>query len=102
MEIKILEEKENPFFERRELKLVVKHANSATPTKAEIAKELATSQKADTACVLIDYVFTKKGLQESIVKAKIYKDASKVPKPKAAKKEGEAAAGAEAKPEEKK
>jgi len=97
MEIKILEEKENPFFERKQLKLILKHTDSATPPKAELVKDLATSQKVDATCILVDYIFTKKGLNESVAKVKIYKDASKVPKPKEVKEEV-----AEEKPKEKK
>lgn len=78
MEVKILEEKENPFFKRKELKIQIKHENSATPSKAELAKQLAEKNSVDVSQVVIDYIFTKKGLAESFAKVKILKEKQKV------------------------
>lgn len=71
MELEILEEKNNPFLKRKELKINVKHPNSPTPSKQEIKKELASKFSVSEEQVQIDYIFTKKGLCESFVKAKI-------------------------------
>lgn len=99
MELKIKEEKENPFFERKELEIELKHTGAATPSKQEIVKELATKYSAPEDHILIDYIFTKKGISESIVKVKIYKKKPKIkekkvkekkekrPKPEVVKKE---------------
>lgn len=70
----MLEEKENPFFRRKDVKALVKHEGSATPAKSELVKNLAASNSVDETQVVIDFVFTKKGEAESLVKAKILKE----------------------------
>lgn len=77
MEIEVREEKENPFFERKELKLDLKHLKSKTPAKQELIKELASKYSAPEENVVIDFIFTKKGMGESYAKAKIYKEKPK-------------------------
>ncbi|MEM5853981.1 MAG: 30S ribosomal protein S24e [Candidatus Aenigmatarchaeota archaeon] len=71
MELEVIEEKENPFLRRKELKILVKHSNSPTPSKKDLIKELASKYSIPEDKIVIDYIFTKKGLQESLVKAKI-------------------------------
>jgi ribosomal protein S24E len=83
MEIVVESEKENPFFPRKELKLILKHPLAATPSKAEVKKELASRYACDESQVVIDYIFTKKGTCESLAKVKILKE-----KPKEKKEEG--------------
>jgi len=112
IEVKIVEKKENPFLERTDLKLLVKHSNQPTPTRKEIIKQISGKLKADASKVVIDYIFTETGKSESKVKAKVYKGkppvkkvkkkAEKKPKPekKPAEKPKEEKV-AEAKPEEK-
>jgi|YelNatPaOPRAMG01_1025707.scaffolds.fasta_scaffold00974_16 ribosomal protein S24E len=73
MELEILEEKENPFFERKELKLRIKHEKAPTPSKQEVKKELASKYSVPEENIILDYILTKKGLNEAIAKAKIYK-----------------------------
>lgn len=85
MEITTIEEKENLFFKRKEYLLLVKHRLAATPSKTELIKKIAEINNADENQIKIDYIFTKKGMCESIVKVKIFKE-----KPKEEKKqEGE-------------
>ncbi|MEM5772972.1 MAG: hypothetical protein QXL86_01980 [Candidatus Aenigmatarchaeota archaeon] len=79
MEIEILEERDNALLKRKELKLNIKHPSSPTPKKQEVMKELATKYSVQEDCVVVDYIFTKKGLQESFAKVKIYQEP---PKPK--------------------
>jgi ribosomal protein S24E len=83
LELQVISEKENEFFKRKDLRAVVKHANAPTPAKAEIVKLLAEKYSVDSTQVAIDYIFTKKGVAESLVKAKILKE-----KPKVQEKEG--------------
>lgn len=78
MEIEILEEKENPFLKRKELKLVLKHENAPTPSKQELKKELMSKFSVSENQVQIDYIFTKKGLCESLAKVKILEKGEKV------------------------
>ena len=82
MEIVIIEEKENPFFKRKDLKIRIKHLGSPTPSKADIAKELAEKYGVDISQVQIDYLFSQRGLGESFVSCKILQE-----KPTEAKKE---------------
>lgn len=74
MEIVPVEEKENLFFNRIDLKLRIKHLGTSTPSKADIIKELATKYEVSEEQVQIDYIFSKKGLGESFVSAKILKE----------------------------
>lgn len=80
MDIVIVEEKENPFFKRKDLKIRIKHVGSPTPSKSEITKVLATKYEVDESQVQIDYVFSQKGLGESFVSCKILNE--KLPQPK--------------------
>ncbi len=84
MEISIIEEKENPFFKRKELIALIKHTAAATPSKSELVKNLATMNSVDESQVVIDYVFTKSGASESLAKIKILSE-----KPKAQAKQEE-------------
>jgi ribosomal protein S24E len=78
MDISIIEEKENPFLNRKELKIELKHIGSATPAKANLLKELATKFSVSEEQVVVDYILTKKGISESFVKVKILKEKPKV------------------------
>jgi ribosomal protein S24E len=90
MEIEIIDEKDNVFFKRKELKVRLKHSKTSTPSKQELAKELAAKYNTEEDCVVIDYIFTKKGLGESEAKVKVYKEKPKVEKAKEEVKEVEA------------
>ena len=92
MEIEIADEKENIFFKRKELKVKLKHPKTSTPSKQELTKELEAKFNAEEDCIIIDYIFTKKGLGESEAKVKIYKEKPKVEKGKEEVKEVEAQA----------
>ena len=80
MDFDILEEKENPFFGRKELKINIKHPNLATPPKQNLLKELASKYSVPEENIIIDYIFSKKGLNESTAKVKIYKEKPKIEK----------------------
>jgi len=100
MEMKILQEKDNQLLGRKEVRVEVKHTAAPSPAKVNIIKELAVKYGVPEDHVVIDYVFTKKGLASSEIKVKIYKEKPKV---KAAKvKEGSKAETKEVKAEEKK
>lgn len=78
MEMNIEKEKENKFFNRRDLTIKIKHTGAATPSKAYLAKELAKKYKVDESQVKIDYIFTMHGLNESTAKVKILNEKPKV------------------------
>jgi ribosomal protein S24E len=94
MELTIIEEKENPFFKRKDLKIRLKQTGP-TPSKAEIVKELAAKYGVDESQVQIDYIFSKRGLRESFVNCKILQEKPKIEKPKPAEEQKPAAEGAE-------
>ena len=71
VEMRIIEERDNPFFKRKDLKIAVRHPGGATPSKAEVVKELAAKYSVDESQVVIDYIFSQKGLNESFVNCKI-------------------------------
>jgi len=73
MEIEILEEKENPFFNRLDLKLIIKHPNGPTPSKDEVKKLIASKYDVKEEQITINYIMGRKGLHEALVKAKISK-----------------------------
>ena len=74
LEVEIIKERENEFFKRKDLQAVVKHASLPTPAKTEVANFFAEKYGVDLSQVVIDYIFTKKGVSESLVKAKILKE----------------------------
>ena len=71
MEMTIIEEKENPFLNRKELKLRLKHPGGSTPSKAEMIKDLASKYSVEEKQVSVDYIFSIKGIGESFAKIKI-------------------------------
>lgn len=71
MDLNIIEEKDNKFFKRTEVLFSVKHPKMSTPSKEQLEEELGKKYKKETDFILIDYIFTKKGMNESVVKAKI-------------------------------
>lgn len=94
MQIDLIEEKENKFFNRKDLKILIRHEGVATPSKSEVVKMLALSNNVDESQVAIKYIFTKKGAPESFASVAILRE--KPPEKTEAKKEvavGEAQAG---------
>ena len=93
MQVTVIEEKENPFFKRKELTLLLKHDAASTPTKAELVKMLASQHGVDESQIVVDYIFTKKGIAESLAKVKVLKERPPVkeePKKEAAASEAQA------------
>jgi small subunit ribosomal protein S24e len=91
MELKILEEKENHLLGRKEIRFEMSHSAEASPAKANVVKELAVKYGVPEDHVVIDYIFTSKGVASSEVHAKIYNEKPKMKH----KKTKEAKAGAE-------
>jgi len=77
MNYEMVEEKDNLFLKRKELKIIIKHPKQATPKKDEIVSELSEKYKKEKDCVIVDYIFTKKGLNESLARVKIYEEKPK-------------------------
>ena len=92
MKIEIIEKKDSPFFNRKELKISVKHDTDSTPSKEEIKKDLAVSNQVDVSQIVVDFVSTKKGVCESLANVKILNEkpvAKAEAKAEPEKKEGE-------------
>lgn len=71
MEIKIVSERDNPFFKRKDLKVNIAHIDDPTPKIDDLKKELAGRYKVDESQVSVDYILTKKGIGESTARVKI-------------------------------
>jgi ribosomal protein S24E len=71
MDMKIENETINPFFKRKEVTVELNHSASATPKKADLAKEMAAKYKVDETQVIVDYIVTGKGETKSVAKVKI-------------------------------
>jgi len=80
MDINVIEEKENPFFERKEIKLELNHEGEATPPKNKLLEEISSKYKVEKDLIVIDYIFSKKGANKSIAKVKVYKKKPKIKK----------------------
>ncbi len=71
MEVKIIKEKENPFFNRRDVTIKILHDSDPTPKTDDVIKEVATQFNVDKSQVVVEFIFTKTGLSESNAKVKI-------------------------------
>ncbi len=80
MEVIINEEKENPFFKRKDLKIRIKHLGISTPSKADVTKELSAKYGVDGSQVQIGYIFSQRGTGESFVSCKILQEKPQEPK----------------------
>ncbi|MCS7093611.1 MAG: hypothetical protein RMJ18_00240 [Candidatus Aenigmarchaeota archaeon] len=80
MEHKILKEKYNPFFKRRELDILITHPNSPTPSKEAVKNLLKEKYNVDDSQIDIRYVISKVGVPESIVRVNIYDEKREVNK----------------------
>ena len=72
MEVKILEEKENPLLDRKELKVRIAH-DAATPKISEVRDKLVAMLSVDKETLILDSFRSKFGARESIGFVKVYK-----------------------------
>src|SRR5213593_4403527 len=89
MEIKIISEKNNPFFKRKDIRIEISHPGKTTPSKAELIKEIAAKFSVPEDKIRIDYIFTKKGISESEANIKIFQVKEEVKEEKKATRTGE-------------
>jgi small subunit ribosomal protein S24e len=71
LDIKIIEEKNNPLLNRREIVFKVDH-ESATPSRKSIVDRIAATMNSKEGLVVIDNLKTEFGKRETIGYAKIY------------------------------
>jgi len=74
MEIKVVKEKDNLFFKRKDLILDVTHEGGPTPKIEDLKKEIADKYKVDVSQVIVGYIMTKRGLNKSTAKIRILKE----------------------------
>jgi len=72
MEIKIIQEKNNPLLKRKELLLEIDHNNKATPSREELANEISKMFNVEKEKIVIDYILSIRGYSKSKAKIKIY------------------------------
>ncbi|MEE8168295.1 MAG: hypothetical protein V3T58_05430 [Candidatus Hydrothermarchaeales archaeon] len=72
MKLEILEEVENPLFDRRELKVKVLH-KAATPSWADVRDKISVLAKAKKDTVILDSIQSRFGIRESLALVRIYK-----------------------------
>ncbi|NCO97391.1 MAG: hypothetical protein GW865_04915, partial [Candidatus Aenigmarchaeota archaeon] len=72
--VKILEEKENPILKRKDLLLMLDHKGEPTPKTSDIAKLIADKFKGDQKKTEIIYMFSQKGISQTKVKAYVWKE----------------------------
>ena len=87
MEITVVNERENVFFRRKDLELEIAHAGEPTPRTDDIIAAMAAKYGVDRSQVVVVYIMTKKGSNESVAKVKVLQDRPvkvEQPKPEAA------------------
>ena len=78
MELKLISEKDNPNFERKEL--VYEAPSAPTPSRAKVTEAIAIAAKCPKDCVIIDKIDQKFGKKTVLVYAKAYKSADEAKK----------------------
>jgi small subunit ribosomal protein S24e len=71
MEIKVIEEKENPILNRREIKFVVEH-DGPTPSRKNVVEKIAATMNSKVGLVMVDSLKSEFGKRETLGYAKIY------------------------------
>ncbi|MFL2941640.1 MAG: 30S ribosomal protein S24e [Candidatus Poseidoniales archaeon] len=72
MELEITQNNDNPLLHRKELQVVIKHDEKATPKRKEVIKGLSEELKAKKDLVIIDHLKNKYGKSETHGYAKVY------------------------------
>ena len=76
MDIQVLNEKNNPVLNRREIVFKVIH-DEATPSRKVVVERLAATQNSKVGLVYVDSLKTEFGKRETIGYAKIYETAER-------------------------
>lgn len=75
MEIKVLEEKQNPLLKRREFSLEISHPTAATPPREEVRAEFAKVAHAPKDRVIIERMRARYGTATTRGEAMVYESA---------------------------
>jgi small subunit ribosomal protein S24e len=76
LDIQVIDEKNNPILNRREIVFKVIHDES-TPTRKSVVEKLAATQNSKVGLVYVDSLKTEFGKRETIGYAKIYETAER-------------------------
>ncbi len=76
MDIQVIDEKNNPILNRREIVFKVIHDES-TPTRKSVVEKLAATQNSKVGLVYVDSLKTEFGKRETVGYAKIYETAER-------------------------
>ena len=80
MAVKIISTEEKQLLERKEVKRSLSFIGKATPSNAEIRKDIASQLKAAENLVIVKHVYTKFGSGEASVEAYVYDSESSLKK----------------------
>ena len=72
MEIEIISERNNPFFNRKEVHFIIHHENEGTPNRELVRTELAEKLNAEKEAVIVQRIYPLFGVHQSKGYAKIY------------------------------
>ena len=72
MEVRVLEQKQNPLLKRVEVQFEVDHAGASTPPRAEVAGELAKQLKVPKERLVVEAMHARFGLAQSRGEAIVY------------------------------
>ncbi|UEC42946.1 MAG: 30S ribosomal protein S24e [Methanothrix sp.] len=71
MEIKVIEERENPILNRREIRFAVVH-DGPTPSRKSVVEKIAATMSSKVGLVMVDSLKSEFGKRETRGYAKIY------------------------------
>ena len=72
--MKILKQSESPLLKRKRITFTIDHSLKATPSKKDLIKKIAESQKTKEELVVIRHIYNKFGSSQSKIITHIYKD----------------------------
>ena len=80
--LKTISEKKNTLIKRAEYMIQVSHAAQPTPVRADLMKEIAKFLKVNEDGILVEKIFSERGMAQSNAKVFVYKDKKSIPKHK--------------------
>jgi ribosomal protein S24E len=82
MKLEVKEERKNPLAKRSEVRILIDHAGSATPSRQDILGEAAKKLKKDRKLIIVDSIFSARARASSDVKILVYSNEKDIPKHK--------------------
>jgi ribosomal protein S24E len=80
MKMEIIKDKKNPAMKRDEHLISLEHKGKATPSRAEIMKDVAKLLKTREELIIVDKIISNKGVQSSVVYVLSYRKKDDVPR----------------------